>query len=93
MNRAMKDSGIEWIGKLPLDWKCKRIKYCGLFSKGKIAAKLNNENIGLPYIGATEMASNDNYINFTEECLVDCKKDDILRNHFTNHVYRINFDI
>ncbi len=25
---AMKDSGIEWIGKIPNHWKVKRIKHC-----------------------------------------------------------------
>ena len=23
----MKDSGVEWIGKIPEDWKIKKIKY------------------------------------------------------------------
>lgn len=27
MARAMKDSGVEWIGELPYTWDCKRIKY------------------------------------------------------------------
>lgn len=31
-NRPMKDSGIEWIGEIPLDWKIEKIKYVALFS-------------------------------------------------------------
>ncbi len=28
MAREMKDSGIEWIGEIPRDWKCARMKSC-----------------------------------------------------------------
>lgn len=31
-NRPMKDSGIEWIGEIPSDWKIEKIKYVALFS-------------------------------------------------------------
>lgn len=24
---SYKDSGVEWIGKVPSNWKCKRLKY------------------------------------------------------------------
>ncbi len=32
--RKMKDSGIEWIGKIPYDWECKRCKYITSFING-----------------------------------------------------------
>lgn len=34
MSREMKDSGIEWIGKIPKEWKVKRLKYsCKLYGR------------------------------------------------------------
>ncbi|MBP7795882.1 MAG: restriction endonuclease subunit S [Elusimicrobiales bacterium] len=33
-NVEMKDSGIEWIGKIPKDWDLKRLKYCFNFHIG-----------------------------------------------------------
>ncbi|WP_292536054.1 restriction endonuclease subunit S, partial [Methanosphaera sp.] len=27
-NQSMKDSGIEWIGKIPIDWNIKKLKRC-----------------------------------------------------------------
>lgn len=33
-NRPMKDSGIEWIGEMPVDWKCKKAKYCVKITNG-----------------------------------------------------------
>ena len=27
-DRPLKDSGVDWIGKIPTDWSCKRIKHC-----------------------------------------------------------------
>ena len=35
MAGEMKDSGIEWIGKMPLNWKLNRIQYCLLELKEK----------------------------------------------------------
>ena len=26
MSREMKDSGVEWIGEIPKDWKLQRVK-------------------------------------------------------------------
>ena len=31
MAREMKDSGIEWIGDIPMDWGISRIKYVSIF--------------------------------------------------------------
>ncbi len=30
-DRAMKDSGIEWIGEIPEDWKLSKVKYVSIF--------------------------------------------------------------
>lgn len=34
MTRAMKDSGIEWIGQIPENWKMLRMKNCVAIRNG-----------------------------------------------------------
>ena len=55
MSRAMRDSGIPWIGEIPQEWNIKRFKYAGVFRKGKLPKETNIEGSGLPIIGASEM--------------------------------------
>jgi type I restriction enzyme S subunit len=43
----MKDSGIEWIGKIPARWEVKRLKYTSKFKTGTTP----QENAGINYIG------------------------------------------
>ena len=60
MTREMKDSGIEWIGKIPENWEVKKLKYCSSF----IQAKYDSELGELPYIGLENIVSwNGNYID------------------------------
>lgn len=33
-DRPMKDSGIEWIGDIPKEWDCKKVKYVTSISRG-----------------------------------------------------------
>ena len=30
----MKNSGVEWIGEIPVGWKIQRLKYCALMYTG-----------------------------------------------------------
>lgn len=39
-NRPMKDSGIEWIGEIPLDWDISKVKHC--FTRKNSKAKQDN---------------------------------------------------
>ena len=41
--RAMKDSGIEWIGEIPQKWNTKRIKYCMAIDQEKLSEKTDPE--------------------------------------------------
>ncbi len=34
MSREMKDSGVEWIGEIPEDWKITKLKYLGTYING-----------------------------------------------------------
>ena len=76
--RQYKDSGIEWIGKIPEGWQYKRFKYSGMFEKGKLPCSSNIERIGLPIIGASEMLGKDARSYTSDESVPQCKKEDIL---------------
>ena len=57
-----KDSGIEWLGKLPADWRIKRLKY---LAEGKLEYGANEvaefDDIGLPrYIRITDFGDDGN---------------------------------
>jgi len=76
--RQYKDSGIEWIGKIPEMWEYKRFKYSGVFEKGKLPNSSNIERIGLPIIGASEMLGKDARTYTSDTTVPKCSVDDIL---------------
>jgi type I restriction enzyme S subunit len=78
MAREYKDSGIEWIGQIPKEWEFGKYKYIGTFVKGKLPKDQNNENKGLPIIGASEMLGKE-YRTYTLDLNVPiCSPIDIL---------------
>lgn len=48
MSRVMKDSGIEWIGKIPKDWNLVKVKNLFSIGRGRVIAKTELEDIGYP---------------------------------------------
>lgn len=44
MSREMKDSGIEWIGKIPSDWNIQKVKYVAELAPKCHTEHLNNES-------------------------------------------------
>jgi type I restriction enzyme S subunit len=77
--QEMKDSGIEWIGKIPKNWILSKIKNYYRYEKGKRAQKLTKEYVALNrgefpvYSGQTEnqgiMGFIDSYDYDIERCL------------------------
>ena len=53
MARAMKDSGIAWIGEIPEEWGIKKLKYCSSF----IQDKYDDTYGDLSYIGLENIVS------------------------------------
>lgn len=53
--RAMKDSGIEWIGEIPEDWETKKVKYLVSYND-EVLAETTDKNYQFLYIdiGAVE---------------------------------------
>ena len=49
-NVKLKDSGVEWIGKIPAHWELKRVSNFGTFAKGKGIKKDEVLDFGLPCI-------------------------------------------
>lgn len=77
--REMKDSGVEWIGEIPVDKTVLRNKYNFTYEKGKLPISTNIEKNGFPYIGASDLDSDDEYSTYTDdESLPDSEYDDLL---------------
>lgn len=75
MAREMKDSGIEWIGEIPSEWKVAMLKRIASIQTGSTPAK-SEENIyystekGIPWIKAENLGTNLS-IKETTEYLTD----------------------
>lgn len=77
--REMKDSGIEWIGEIPKIKRIIRNKYLLEYTKGKLPVDTNFEGNGFPYIGATDLDSNEPCKTYTsDETLPDSCDSDLL---------------
>src|SRR5665647_1560497 len=78
MARAMRDSGIEWIGEIPEEWEVGRQKSFINFVKGKNPSNLNLENLGMPYCGASSFDTKNYEYYSTNIELPQCKMGDTL---------------
>lgn len=63
---SMKDSGIEWIGKIPEHWKCQKIKYCltRIFDIDHYMPEGVDD--GFPYLMIADLAETSSAINWTQ---------------------------
>ena len=64
--REMKDSGVEWIGKIPKEWVCEKIKYATSISRGLFNHRPRNDeryyNGKYPFIQTGDVANATKYI-------------------------------
>ena len=64
--REMKDSGVEWIGEIPKEWVCERIKYATSISRGLFNHRPRNDeryyNGKYPFIQTGDVANATKYI-------------------------------
>lgn len=58
--REMKDSGVEWIGEIPVEWKIVRLKTIFSFSKGLSITKADLVETGIPVISYGQIHSKRN---------------------------------
>ena len=78
-NRPMKDSGIEWIGVIPVDWEVKKLKFTSEFKQNKYSTNDGE----LRYIGLENIVAwNGHYIEtdseYDREQSLICEPGDIL---------------
>lgn len=79
MAREMKDSGIEWIGEIPVSWDIKKLKYCSSFIQEKYSESMDD----ISYIGLENIVSwNGKYVPtesvYDKDQSIQFKADDIL---------------
>ena len=94
-NVEMKDSGVEWIGKVPKHWKVKRLKNCSTIVLGKMLMSnppagsenkytlekyLKSKNIGWLQLNIEDDNIEDMWFNDYEKSLYKLRENDIVMN-------------
>lgn len=64
MARAMKDSGIEWIGQIPQNWHTSKLKYLGKYINGYAFKPEDWESEGIPIIRIQDLTGSTDRPNF-----------------------------
>ena len=64
--RAMKDSGIPWIGEIPEEWNCARMKQIGKYVNGYAFKPEDWGNSGKPIIRIQDLTGSNNSPNYYE---------------------------
>lgn len=65
----LKDSGIAWIGKIPVHWEVTRLKYISKFKTGGTPddkSGINTENDGFPWITAPDITDSLDIRNYSQ---------------------------
>ena len=88
-NVEMKDSGIEWIGKIPKEWRLKKLKY--IVSERNENAMMKADD---KYIGLENVTSGKNEVSFSEtEYLPSiqsvCKVNDVMFNKLRPYLNKV----
>lgn len=63
--REMKDSGVEWIGEIPKDWKLAQVRYLFRIGRGRVIAQTEIEENGIYPVFSSQTKNNGclGYIN------------------------------
>ena len=67
--REMKDSGVEWISKIPNDWSIYKIKQLGTYINGYAFKPDDWGNRGLQIIRIQDLTGSNNSPNYFEEII------------------------
>ncbi len=87
-NVPMKDSGIEWIGEIPEEWKVKELRYIFEFGTGLTITRSELLDEGIPCINYGEIHSkygfdldlSRDYLKYADKNLLASKANCIVRN-------------
>lgn len=70
MTREMKNSGIEWIGEIPADWKILRLKNVGNFSSSGIDKNINEDEELVKIINYVDVYNNKTHELYNDDYMV-----------------------
>ena len=74
MAREMKDSGIEWIGEIPMEWNIKRLKNLSVVIRGGSPRPIENylspDDTGYNWIRIGDSKKGSKYIDSTERKII-----------------------
>jgi len=69
-NAKMKDSGIDWIGKIPEGWEVHKLKYKTIINKKKLEDDINS-NYVINYLDISNVDSSGNILDTEEQIFED----------------------
>lgn len=67
--RAMKDSGVEWIGEIPAEWEISKMKYIGTYINGYAFKPSDWGDVGIPIIRIQDLTGTNNKPNYYNDML------------------------
>ena len=76
--RTMKDSGIEWIGEVPTDWRITQLRHCATVKSGITLGKTYERNVTLyemPYLRVANVQ--DGYVSTEDVATLAVTEDEI----------------
>ena len=74
----MKESGIEWIGKIPASWKVTQLRHCASIRSGITLGKTyskDTELVEMPYLRVANVQ--DGYVDTNDIAVLQVSKDEI----------------
>jgi len=86
-----KDSGVEWIGKIPEYWVVKKLKYAFDFGKGLPITKANLEDSGVAVISYGQIHSKKNTGTRIDDCLIRYVNESYLRTNSDSLTKKTDF--
>ena len=76
--RPMKDSGIEWIGDIPVEWRVTQLRHCAAVKSGITLGKVYDKNIEhheLPYLRVANVQ--DGYVDVKDLAYLPVNREEI----------------
>lgn len=76
-----KDSGVEWLGEIPVHWRINKLRYLFTFGKGLTITKENLQDEGIPCINYGEIHSKYGFEISSQINLLKCVDKKYLKNN------------
>ena len=87
----MKDSGVEWIGKVPEGWETKKFRFLFNFSKGLNITKENLQEEGIPCVNYGEIHSKYGFELDPEKHPLKCVSEEYLKSTLKSFLKKGDF--